>query len=269
MLASSSAQIANSPTNNSKSKAQYSFAKSERFLKPKSSSGVFYDIPASFDKRTTSFGYGKKYDFTTAVEKTPDPGAYKTVKELGKDKGFSFGLSRDVCKSYIEGHFKADACVPGPGTYSILPKFSNEGRKISMQGKTTEVKHHSIVPGPGAYNQSWDRSTGKYVHSTAKNLEVHVFSPKSSLRFPKEKSEKFPDSCSYTVDKGFLNNGKLLSTYKSSGSIKFGITEREFNYGIKNTPGPGTYRLPSEFGYYENLRIGTSRGEKLIKMSKD
>jgi hypothetical protein len=60
-----------------------------------------------------------------------------------------------------------------------------------------------------------------------------------------------PAPGSYNIDKGFIGFNKVLSTCKSSGSIKFGFTGREFNYGIKNTPGPGSYRIPSEFGYYE------------------
>jgi Sperm-tail PG-rich repeat len=265
MLVSTSDQIAKAPTNNSTAKAQYSFPKSQRFNKPSNTSEVFYDLPTTFSKRTTSFGYGKKYDFTSDKEKTPDPGAYNIDQNLVAKKPFSFGISRDSYKSFIQGHFKADPSVPGPGTYTIAPKFSNEGRKISMASKRKDIVPKFSIPGPGTYDQSWYKSPGRYVISTAKNLEVHTFSPKSSQRFPKESKKEAPEPGTYNVDKGFLNNTKILSTVKSSGSIKFGITERQFVYDLKKTPGPGSYRLPSEFGYYETPRNNTASLTSLVK----
>ena len=98
------------------------------------------------------------------------------------------------------------------------------------------------------------KSSGQYIISSARNLEVHTFSPKSSSRFIKEEHKNFPDPCTYTVDKGFLLNSKILSTSKSSGAITFGLTSRDNNREVKYTPGPGSYRLPSEFGYYESSK---------------
>ena len=148
------AQIAKSPTNNSTAKAQYSFAKAKRFPTNQDASGKFYDIPPALSKRFTSFGYGKKYDFTSDKEKTPDPGTYKVVNDITKVKSFSFGISRDACKRYVEGVFTADPTIPGPGTYEFTPKFSKEGKKISFGAKLNEKKSTEIMPGPGAYNQS-------------------------------------------------------------------------------------------------------------------
>ena len=59
--------ICNSPLNHSKSKYMYSFSKAERFPIIKGSSGfgrVFYDLPSMRANRSTSLGYGTKYDFT-------------------------------------------------------------------------------------------------------------------------------------------------------------------------------------------------------------
>lgn len=261
-MASNSAQIANSPTNNSTAKSQFSFPKAKRFPQVTAETGKFYDIPSTFSKRTTSFGYGKKYDFTSDKEKTPDPGAYQPVDPNGKPKGFSFGSSRENCKRYIEGHYTADPSIPGPGAYAFTPKFSNEGRKITLSGKQPEPKVTEKVPGPGAYDQSWSHSSGKYIVSSARNIPVHSFSPKSSSRFPKEDKKVVPAPGAYNVDKGFLNYAKVLSTCKSSGSITFGLTGRSNAMDIKNTPGPGSYRIPSEFGYYEVSpeKSHTSRG---------
>ena len=266
MQGSNSTQIVNSPTNNSTSKFQFSFPKAKRFQEITSATGKFYNIPNTFSKRSTSFGYGKKYDFTTEKEKTPDPGAYQQhTDDKAKLKGYTFGLSRDSCKSYVEGHFAADPAIPGPGAYSFTPKFSNEGRKITLSGKHPEPKVADSVPGPGAYDQSWSHASGKYVVSSAKNLQVHSFSPKSSTRFPKEDKKVVPAPGAYDVDKGFLNYGKVLSTCKSSGAISFGLTSRINNSEVKNTPGPGAYRMPSEFGYYDSPKdksqsVSTNRG---------
>lgn len=251
MLASNHTQIANAPTNNSTAKSQFSFPKAKRFPEQSSATGKFYDIPPALNKRSASFGYGKKYDFTTEKEKTPDPGAYQAPLKIQPGGGFSFGLSRENCKTIFQGHFVADPKVPGPGTYSITPKFSNEGRKITLAGKRHLAKARDPVPGPGAYDQVLATSPGKFVLSTVRNLEVHTFSPRTSPRFQGLEKRQNPAPGSYNVDKGFMNYSKYLSTCKSSGSIAFGLTSRDFNYGIVNTPGPGSYRMPSEFGYYE------------------
>lgn len=263
------AQIANAPTNNSTAKAQYSFQKAKRFVEKVDSTGKFYDIPASLNKRTTSFGYGNKYDFTSGKEKTPGPGTYQAPLDKPLNNGFSFGLSRENCKAFVKGAFNTDPTTPGPGSYSFIPKFSNEGRKISLTGRGKDEKTKDYVPGPGAYNQNVSSSPGRYVVSNIKNLEVYSFSPKASSKFPKDHQSEAPAPGAYDVDKGFLNYGKVLSTCKSSGSIKFGFTGREFDYGIKNTPGPGTYRLPSEFGYYETpAKSNTASTSSLVVKKK-
>lgn len=258
-------QVVNAPTNTSTAKALYSFKKAKRFIEKIDSTGKFYDIPSAFDKRSTSFGYGKKYDFTGGKDKTPGPGSYKSLQEKPLNGGFSFGLSRENCKGFVKGAFNADPNIPGPGSYSFTPKFSNEGRKISLTGKAKDLKSKDLVPGPGTYNQNVSTSPGKYVVSNIKNLEVYSFSPKTTRALTKDKKCEMPAPGAYDVDKGFLNYGKVLSTCKSSGSIKFGFTEREFNYGIKNTPGPGSYKLPSEFGYYETpQKTSTASASSLI-----
>ena len=143
-------QIVNAPTNNSTSKAQYSFQKAKRFDQQVSTTSKFYDLPATISKRSASFGYGGKYDFTSGKEKTPGPGAYDNSDKV-KTPGFSFGLSRENCKGFEQGALRSDPFIPGPGAYSFTPKFSNEGRKISLTGRGKETGQKETVPGPGAY----------------------------------------------------------------------------------------------------------------------
>ena len=58
--------ICNSPLNHSKSKYMYSFGRAQRFPKISNafSGQFFYNLPSMKMKRSTSIGYGTKYDFT-------------------------------------------------------------------------------------------------------------------------------------------------------------------------------------------------------------
>lgn len=52
-----------------------------------------------------------------------------------------------------------------------------------------------------------------------------------------------------------------MSKYKSSMCRGFGRENRStvnFNKSSIGNPGPGSYRLPSEFGYYENRKASLS-----------
>jgi hypothetical protein len=64
-------------------------------------------------------------------------------------------------------------------------------------------------------------------------------------------------------------NGLPLSQYKYAGARKFTCSQREF-FGKKDldTPGPGSYRLPSEFGYYENRKKNPSVPEFTARKKK-
>ena len=59
-------EICSSPTNNSTSKMLYSFPKTSRFpARHPTHCDHFYDIPSTIQScRTTSLGFGHKYDFT-------------------------------------------------------------------------------------------------------------------------------------------------------------------------------------------------------------
>ena len=58
--------ICNSPLNHSKSKFMYSFGKAQRFplISRYYEGSFFYNLPSMRMTRSTSIGYGTKYDFT-------------------------------------------------------------------------------------------------------------------------------------------------------------------------------------------------------------
>ena len=90
--------------------------------------------------------------------------------------------------------------------------------------------------------------------STIKSSPNIFISHKPLSRFPPNKDEGVPGPGTYKTNGEFLS-GYPLSQYKNQGSRKFNNSQREF-FGKKNinTPGPGSYRLPSEFGYYESIK---------------
>ena len=92
-------RIIQSPVNRSKSKQTYSFSKSQRFdeIKLRGCKTFSYEIPTMKNRRSTSMGYGKKYDFILKHinHKTP---FYDLPSEFNNKKpvnpAFSFGIGR-------------------------------------------------------------------------------------------------------------------------------------------------------------------------------
>ena len=164
-------KINQSPINQSPAKAMYSFPKEPRFKAPKrkshSSSHIRrlpqkfsfnrYQPPPKLDedeqpikkydhtKRSTSFGFGSKYDFTRQAKKNPGPNAYKKVDGLYNygNLGISFGFSREKVK--FNGSSKAAReRSPGPGQYPeknhfIKPSFSRKYQKEAQREATKSM----------------------------------------------------------------------------------------------------------------------------------
>jgi len=114
------------------------------------------------------------------------------------------------------------------------------------------------VPGPGSYDVSIERNIGKSFLSNHKSSPSAVIAPNSCVRFPKMKDSGFPGPGSYVVSGEFLKGNTVESKYVYCGARKFTQSRREIFEKIKfQTPGPGEYRMPSEFGYYEKVRNGS------------
>ena len=70
------------PLNNSKSKAQYSFNKAERFPRAKHHSTAniqFYNLPSQTSKRNTTFGYGRRSSTISGDLTFPSPTKYNVT----------------------------------------------------------------------------------------------------------------------------------------------------------------------------------------------
>ena len=69
-----------------------------------------------------------------------------------------------------------------------------------------------------------------------------------------------PGSGSYNPQNDLSNEGKyVLSKNQSAGKRKFLLGRRlsftEFSAKRSQTPGPGSYRLPSDFGHYDEKPV--------------
>lgn len=241
--------------NKHSAKRFYSFTRAARFLDSSnkqysshSSTENYYEVPSTFSKRSPSFGFGTKFDFTSLSRNNPAPNSYNVSSSPALCNGFSFGVSReDSQKRMIEGHFQADLTIPGPGSYSHHPVIGLEGRKFTIKGKIEErlSRQNNGSPGPSAYSPMYEKAVGKYVLSTDKNSGFIAFSPKSLCRFPRLKDADGPGPGSY---------GTPLPRTKGSGRFSAVSSRGAFPYIASSTPGPGAYTLPCEFGNLQEMR---------------
>lgn len=114
----------------------------------------------------------------------------------------------------------------------------------------------SKAPGPGTYKTDIEKSPGKTVLSTFRSSPNTIFSDPKFARFRKEKNEGVPGPGQYFKNQEFTMSDHLSSTYKYQGPRSFAKSTRDTFYKKNvDTPGPGSYRMPSEFGYYESKSI--------------
>ena len=241
--------ICNSPLNHSKSKYMYSFGKAQRFPSIGRNFGgsFFYNLPEVRMKRSTSIGYGNKYDFTSdAKSKSPVFYNYKSDFDPKNPNGpqYSFGLGRDrMYKSF-------DMAGPGPAKYNTLKPFGSNGIKYSMRLKLkrSASTENFGVPGPGTYSTITKiNPDGIFTVSKYENVHPVEFSKDKTKRFNYQ-YEKTPGPSDYKKGSMF---GKIFdSRFRSTNGIsmrpKFKILDSRDCY-----PGPGAYKFFSEFGIYE------------------
>jgi len=117
------------------------------------------------------------------------------------------------------------------------------------------------VPGPGTYAPVIEiNKLGKYILSTSPNSRAAQWSP-SRNRFPDHTRQKkfVPGPGTYNPSDRDDALSYVLSNYRNGGNVKF--IKPRLNTQLRSktpmidrciTPGPGTYVLPSDFGYLEN-----------------
>lgn len=109
-----------------------------------------------------------------------------------------------------------------------------------------EAERKSLEPGPGKY-ETMDQFGAKYMNSKSKNLARTSFF--GNERFHKEK--KTPGPGDYTINTIEADGRYVLSNMRGSGRRAIMDGKRVLKLdGNKETPGPGTYRQPSDFGHY-------------------
>jgi hypothetical protein len=241
--------ICNSPLNHSKSKYMYSFGKAQRFPSIGRNLGgtFFYNLPEVRMKRSTSIGYGNKYDFTLdAKSKSPVFYNYKSDFDPKNPNGpqYSFGLGRDrMYKSF-------DMAGPGPAKYNTLKPFGSNGIKYSMRIKLKKSSSTDNLgsPGPGAYSII-TKINPDGIFTVSKYENVHP------VEFSKDKSKRFNYQYDITPGPSDYKKGSMFgkifdSRFRSTNGIsmrpKFKIQDSRDCY-----PGPGAYKFFSEFGIYE------------------
>lgn len=123
IITSTPEQINRSPHNSSTAKSLYSFPRAERFdaLNRATSNDRFYTLPDSKAMRSTSFGYGKKYDFTAHVKSYPAPGHYKEVDKMYmyKKSGPTMAPGRDTVTFNDFLREKGGDTCPAPNAYGL------------------------------------------------------------------------------------------------------------------------------------------------------
>mmetsp|Transcript_6729 Transcript_6729/g.11989 ORF Transcript_6729/g.11989 Transcript_6729/m.11989 type:complete len:291 (+) Transcript_6729:201-1073(+) len=283
LIASTPQQICNSPVNTSPSKQQYSFAKCDRFKSTKyQGCDNFYELPSALSKRSTTLGRGTKYDFTKERgQGVPPPNAYDQPTDFDRRKphspAYKFGISREQAeKQYIEGHFKPDPAVPGPGSYTPVKQFGSDARKASLRPRTSALdamfsSHKG--PGPAAYSPKLGFAAKNHdVLSTFKNVGTLSWTSGSSgERFPLNRETlKNPGPGKYSPNLEIQANGTyFLSKFKSSMCRTFPHSPRSSHKTARSidTPGPGSYRLPSDFGYYDSKNVARPNTQSLPSLN--
>lgn len=165
---------------------------------------------------------------------------------------------------YNENDKNPDKVVPGPGTYNIPERCGKEGFHYTLKPRlsSSTLKYSALNPGPGTYEPPHSiNKTGNYFNSKFGNSRASVFSPARSTRFSdydKDNVKNSPGPGAYNPSSSISKDGNyFLSKFQSSMCRTFYHYNRDtipISSQKKLLPGPGMYRIPSEFGHYESKK---------------
>eukprot|EP00828_Plagiopyla_frontata_P015215 TRINITY_DN1977_c0_g1_i2.p4 TRINITY_DN1977_c0_g1~~TRINITY_DN1977_c0_g1_i2.p4 ORF type:complete len:162 (-),score=20.31 TRINITY_DN1977_c0_g1_i2:81-566(-) len=149
---------------------------------------------------------------------------------------------------------------PGPGAYENKSQLSRTS--YSMRAKTLDTQSYSTSlksPGPGTYNiEATVNPKGRYTLSRFSNSGANIIAPPSSKRFgPRPYETIAPGPGMYNPKNDIEKGGEyVLSKYQSNlGKTMPHCYRKNPKLTNQETPGPGSYRLPSEFGFYEDKNL--------------
>ena len=293
-------------TNTSSAKFQYSFSKADRFPTPnraeeirkklindlkekgkgsdvviKESHYQIYKLPSTLSQRKTTFGFGKKSDFTKGGnycrEACYNPGTDFDPKNPHGPK-YSFTQAPRSGKKIIQKKKKegeeneekkdnkkdplVDPDGPGPARYNYLKPFGSDAPKVSMKGRHgTPKKKKEEKEGEENENKEEKKEpqftkvtiqitkTGRYPVSQIPNVHSIKMDYDKSKR-TKFEANKNPAPNEHPLPK-LLGGHIIESQYRSYEPItiagKHYVKDSRSNY-----PGPGSYIIPSDFGIYES-----------------
>ena len=247
--------------NTSTSKEMYSFPTTKRFTDfTKDNSHFFYNIPSSFSKRCTSFGYGNKNVFTDTA-RSPGPGTYGHIQT--NDKG-RYAVSEipntRQTKFSVAQRFKETPIgeqTPSPASYHPESMIKGDGiiynsRYVSKLGKSfgrrlEKIGEKIVTPGPAAYKHMNLNLEGKYPSSMLSNSIQNKFSKEARFN---QKDNGNPAPNAYKLESMIKGNGIVYNSRYNSYLGK-SMSFRPNDLSKSATPGPGAYDFFSDFeGFY-------------------
>eukprot|EP00350_Pseudokeronopsis_sp_OXSARD2_P009928 CAMPEP_0170548716 /NCGR_PEP_ID=MMETSP0211-20121228/6940_1 /TAXON_ID=311385 /ORGANISM="Pseudokeronopsis sp., Strain OXSARD2" /LENGTH=220 /DNA_ID=CAMNT_0010854339 /DNA_START=98 /DNA_END=757 /DNA_ORIENTATION=- len=215
-------------------------------------------------KRSTALGYGSRYNFSKG-NISPSPNTYKLQSEFSKtpsSKAWSFGVARDAySKVFIKEAPPPDKSIPGPGQYRIQGLLGS-AEKYTLRPKTVNQEFNTTIrfnPGPGQYEPKPSlNSQGSYFVSKFRNSLAQTMAPSRSQRFIsfKNSPQKLnPGPGQYSPKQGDIERtgSYYNSRFKSSQCRSHYHADRiTLSPHRMVSPGPGAYRIPSDFGHYQS-----------------
>jgi len=165
------------------------------------------------------------------------------------------------------GQSVGEKTSPGPGAYNTREiNKTNISYSFRPRTNTDGLISSAKVPGPGTYlTIGTIDPKGRYNVSKFKNSGATIIAPSRSIRFASAKEAKEPGPGAYDLKTGINTSGAyFVSKFKSNIARSFGHSMRKTaSGGHLDIPGPGSYRLPSEFGHYETATTGSKSMAKL------
>ena len=128
-----------------------------------------------------------------------------------------------------------------------------------------ENKEEINRPGPGQYATPFSiNKDGKYFQAKYKNSCVRNFGKSLGRSETEKKLNRMPGPGAYDVcaNQDISPKGRYcLSRSQNCLTRTFGASTRNQLRNGNQTPGPGNYRLPSEFGYYASKKCAEKAPE--------